>query len=135
MGLFQPQIVCQGTKFYLRLFFGANTLESTQVKCQKIEVLAFNIEFLAFRIEVFVAFQIEFLASQIKFFFIEEASFCCFWQNLVWNELFLTDFVIHCNFLVPEEPNARKIVSKIELMLSEMEFLGENRVFGSKQFY
>ena len=32
--------------------------------------------------------------------------------------------MIHCNFLVPEEPNARKIGSKIELMLSEMEFLG-----------
>ena len=42
-------------------FFSANALESTQVKCRKIEFLAFKIEFFAFKIEFF-AFQIEFLA-------------------------------------------------------------------------
>ena len=40
-------------------FFGANALESTQVKCRKIEFLAFKIEFLAFKIKFF-AFQIKF---------------------------------------------------------------------------
>ena len=47
-------------------FFGANALESTRVKCRKIEFLAFKIEFFAFKIEFF-AFQIEFLAFRIKF--------------------------------------------------------------------
>jgi len=47
-------------------FFGANALESTRVKCRKIEFLAFKIEFFAYKIEFF-AFQIEFLAFQIKF--------------------------------------------------------------------
>ena len=46
--------------------FGANALESTRVKCRKIEFLAFKIEFFAFKIE-FLAFQIEFLAFQTKF--------------------------------------------------------------------
>ena len=41
-------------------FFGANALESTQVKCRKIEFLAFKIEFLAFKIEFF-PFQIKVL--------------------------------------------------------------------------
>ena len=48
-------------KILQAFFFGANALESTQVKCRKIEFLAFKIEFFAFKIEFF-AFQIEFLA-------------------------------------------------------------------------
>ena len=43
-----------------------SALESTRVKCRKIEFLAFKIEFFAFKIEFF-AFQIEFVAFQIKF--------------------------------------------------------------------
>ena len=51
---------------YQAFFFGANALESTRVKCRKIEFFAFKIEFFAFQIEFF-AFQIEILHFKSSF--------------------------------------------------------------------
>ena len=78
-------------------FFGANALESTPVKCRKIEFLAFKIEFFAFQIEFF-AFQNEFLHLRVEFLL--------FWKFLGLKFSFWTDFMIHCNFLVQKGPNA-----------------------------
>ena len=104
-------------------FSGANALESTQVKCRKIEFLAFKIEFFAFKIEFF-AFQIEFLAFQIKFLNLR-VEFLRFWHFLrSYMSFFGTDFVIHWNFPVQKGPNSRKIDRKIEFLLSEIEFFG-----------
>ena len=85
----QPEFIIY--RVYIGFFSGTNALESTPVKCRKIDF--------TFESRVFASY-----------------------QGL--NELFSTDFVIHCNFLVQKKSQI------VEKLTEKSSFWVKNRVFG-----